>query len=282
MAKKTVLINQEYVALQHLDEVGAIASKYNAMHKISEAGGFIAPQVLEVREHHGEIDLEKIDPIENLRSLYLQAMSNASAFRHITELLKRVGGVLGNIHNNLATKEQKTNWQPSTVFCRALHTYGWLSGMDSMSDGQVQLHGDFGFANIFLKPKSSSPPDVVVLDPCSDGYSCLDHWCYGPRELDIGKMLLSLEGKVSLRQQIKIRKKVINRLQKAFIEGYESEIGNPVDVEKCFAFSYALGACYFMSRSRLKKNFGLTILFNDLWKDNYPINKKLETYHGNI
>lgn len=255
-------------------EPARIADKYRNIRCIGEKSGFLVPRVLEVRPEDGVVVFERIRPLRSVRDWYLAAMEDPDALGLARKVFYRIGRSLAAIHDGSYSHSGEA-WVPSDVFCHAVRKYG--GSLDSDADNMVELHADFGFANVFTCDETiSEDAPLVIIDPCADGYSTFNDWCRGSRYVDIGKMLLSLEGKVSARHQLRLRQEVIIDLQSSFLQGYGEHIGKILDVGLGYAYAYGIGACYFYRRFGPIGRFGNYMLYNRLWKRNYPLGAKIQ------
>lgn len=242
------------------------AAKYRLLHDISAASGFVAPDVLATDRRAGTVVLERIDDITSVRDVYWALMRGKVDPHVAAGLWRRIGAVLAMIHRHRPADRGET-WVAPASFRRKLAAYGSVATAGAPVP-MATVHGDFGFANVFVR--GSAPWQIVVIDPCHDGYSTTADWTYGPTYLDLGKMLLSLEGKVPLAWQAFLDRASICLLQEAFLEGYAEVSGTAPDTRECCAYAYGLADLYCAARYPVLSQLALGILFNRSWKRNYP------------
>lgn len=274
VSKVPVRIRKHTVEKYVGPEAESTAEKYRSLSVISVECDFTAPKVLSVDSRNGVITLERIRGIISFRDIYCDFMQENLDEDTSVRITSKIGETLGHIHNNLKS-DREMQWRPSAEFAQGLKTYGFANPVN-IDECRVQLHGDYGFANVWLK---NGEEKVVVIDPCNDGYSCRSDWNYGPIYLDIGKMLLSLEGKVPLQKQPRITSDKVQILQGAFLDGYK-RVGNlDVDIPSCFAYSFALASCYFSSKYPILKKLAIFALYNSWWKKNFPLHRKITEFN---
>ena len=274
-----VEIHEDKVIKRVPSDVGLVAEKYRALHKISAGADFRAPVVLGIDGKNMTIALERIHDIESSRVAYREFMSAAEPSNHSLKLFERIGKSLAYIHSTLYCDMRCKVWKPSRLFASAVEDYGFTESLWPENEPLVQLHGDYGFANVMVRGLDQANPEIVIIDPCSDGYSCAYDWAQGPRYLDLAKMLLSLEGKVPYTYQYCIRNKRVCQLQGAFIKGYEAIYGRNLNLSLCYAYAYALGVCYFSARYPVSGGLRKTVLYNRRLRKNFPLDVKVENYN---
>jgi hypothetical protein len=274
MLRTPVRILEQTVEKVVTGDVQALADKYRDLRQIGQKAGFVVPAVQHVRGDGNTLVFERIHHMRSIRDWYLESMGDPSLLEITAGLFHRVGAILAAIHAGEYSHEGET-WSPPVRFSSAVAEY--MEGAVGEEGDAVELHGDFGFANVFTcGQEPSGCHRLVVIDPCADGYSTFNDWCRGPRYVDLGKMLLSLEGKVSLRHQGRLRPTVIRALQQSFIRGYGDHAGVPVDPAMSYAYAYGAGACYFRYRFGPLGRYANRMIFNRGWKRSFPLVTKLE------
>ena len=273
--KSKVNIFDSTIEKQVATGVTLVAEKYRALHKMSLAGDFVAPAVVSVDPGGNQLTLERIHGVESIRNQYYKYMVDQIEPKEILGLFNRVGRILARIHHELEERPEAQDWKPSDSFLVAVEQYGVEHLINPLDQQSVQLHGDYGFANVLVRQGQENDFDIVIIDPCEDGYSCRHDWCRGPRYVDIGKMLLSIEGKVPVGWQRKIDQDKVCRLQHAFLVGYEDASGLKLNQSLCFAYAYALGFCYFLNRFPFYYRVAITIMYNRILRGNFPLKNKL-------
>lgn len=274
VTKTEVQMRESTVEKTTQGDVYRVAEKYQALHKLGSEGGFLAPSVVGVDEARSMVILERIRGIRSIREHYREFMKKEADESGIASVFEHAGRVLAWIHLKLDCPNAY-EWRPDGKFLHAITRYG-LDGFALREEEMVQLHGDYGFANVFTRERVGGKPEIVIIDPCGDGYSTRHDWCRGPRYVDVGKMLLSIEGKVPLSWQFLVRRRDVRSLQNAFLKGYEDFCGVILDRTLCFSYAYALGACYFSSRYSLCGRQAAAIMYNRIWRGNFPLKRKLK------
>jgi hypothetical protein len=257
------------------EHVAPIARKYDAIHRIALHEGFVAPKVVSYDERDGMLVLERIERLVSIRELYWLFMVKRSDEAIGLALMRRAGEILASLHLGLQSA-QFSEWTPCASFTAALQDYGYHQ-TDMGTVPHAQLHGDFGFANIFVQGAFRLDSPLVVIDPCADGYSSCEDLDRGPVYLDVGKFLVCLEGLIRPSRQLFLDPHKIARLQNAFLDGYAAKVPYAVDRVACFAFAYALGRLYFSKLYPRSKWLAIRMLYNRPWKRNFPLERKLET-----
>ncbi|HEX6260675.1 MAG TPA: hypothetical protein VFZ51_08470 [Woeseiaceae bacterium] len=265
--RATVRIRADRVEKEVGSGAERTAEKYRVLQRIGDECGFRAPGVLDVKG--GVISLERLDGIRSVRELYWDAMRRRVELAAVRMLWIRIGEVLAAIHA-CSPRPGNSDWIPPVGFAADLVRYGNTVGYDA-NVCSAPLHADFGFANVFFR--GAPPWDIVVIDPCADGYSTYDDWVAGPVYVDVGKMLLSLEGKVAAYRQPFLDRRTVGSLQVSFLAGYAAG-GARLDPLTAFAYAYALGRCYFAKRYAALRGIAMSTLYNRLWKGNFPWTRK--------
>ena len=277
--KLKVIVRENTVEKTIRGDVQKVAEKYQALHKLSRESGFVAPTSISIDEARNMVILERIHGIRSIREPYREFMKNQADETAVLSMFERAGRALAWIHLKLI-RPDASEWTPDTIFLNAVSRYG-LDEFKLGEEEKVQLHCDYGFANVFIRERSGEEADIVIIDPCAEGYSTRYDWCCGPRYIDVGKMLLSLEGQVPLSWQPMIRRDGVRRLQNAFLDGYENVSGISLDRALCFSYAYAIGVCYFSSRYSPVGRLAAAVMYNRIWKRNFPLKRKLEWMAGN-
>ncbi len=260
----------EKVVEENLHEV---AEKHSLISEIGRRNDFIAPRVITCIPQKKCIIMEKVSGITSMRDLYWAYLRNGVDKIVFDSLIRKCGESLASIHNELRMPCDCL-WEPSPVFLKAVERYG--ADPDKLSIGPtVVLHGDYGFANVFFQGPLSVESPIVVIDPCADRYSSVQDIQYGPAHLDVAKFLLSLEGKISLSRHIFLTAKKVRHAQKVFLEGYISSSMYTIDISESFIYAYALAECYFRKMHPLIFPFSLKLLYNNQWKENFPLTTKV-------
>jgi hypothetical protein len=249
-----------------------VAEKYDRIHELGKKFGFIAPAAISVDLIQNIVVMERIHAVRSIRDVYLGFMSGSVKSEMALEIFGQAGRVLAVLHSNLQHRNSP-KWYPQPCFTKAVKRYGF-NEIRRPSSEEVELHCDYGFANVLFRQPAGGKIEIVVIDPCQDDYSTLHDWCRGPQYVDIGKMLLSLEGKVSLGNQILLRRGKIRALQERFLKGYASV--RRVSYEPGFAYAYGLGECYFARRYPVIRRLGMNVVYNTLVKGNFPLAVKMK------
>lgn len=272
-------IREEAVIKTIGGDVDEVAEKYEAIWQLSRepAAGFAAPRVLDTDVAQGAVVLERIPDVRSIRELYLRFMKGSASAATAEAAFHRAGHVLALLHEHLL-RPGAAEWDPPRPFTAALKRYG-VRRDPGVSTDPVQLHGDFGFANVLFRTGKGGDIELVVIDPCPDGYSTGTNWCLGPRYVDIGKMLLSIEGKVPLLRQPLLRQPKVRLLQASFLRGYGVVRDVTQDAEACFAYAYGLAACYFEYRYPIGRGLATAFLYNR-FRRNFPLEVKLRFHHS--
>lgn len=259
--------------------VDEVAEKYQAIWRVSKKvpGAFSAPRVLGADAERNAVVLERLPDVHSIREVYLDFMIGTAPASTAEAVFHQAGHVLALLHQNL-WRPDAARWHPPHRFKAALKKYGMAGDVVTPFE-PVQLHGDYGFANVLCRSRDGEALDLVIIDPCQDGYSTETDWCLGPRYVDIGKMLLSAEGKVPLVRQPLVRRRKVRLVQSWFLGGYSSvrDVNDEVDV--CFAYAYGLAACYFGYRFAVGGALATGIIYNR-FRRNFPLAAKLRFHQG--
>ncbi len=258
-----------------LGSVDLVARKYQSLHRVASEATFVCPAVVGVDRTKNVVILERVQGIVSVRDAYRLVMKGRKPIDDGVAVFQAAGAALARIHEELKSGVSQ-EWQPSSAFKDATRRYGCEWPERNLENDVVELHGDFGFANVLMLQDYRGPPIIVIIDPCADGYSTIHDWCSGPRYVDIGKMLLSLEGKVPLRCHLAIDSEKVKVLQIAFIRGYEEIYGKELDLDLCFAAAFALGCLYFEARFSFLGRIAQGAIYNRLWRYNKPLRAKVD------
>lgn len=269
-----VRVYSDHVEKEVPSDVANVAAKYSAIHDIAVSHEFIAPEVISCSKDTNLVTLSNIDNIVSVRELYWKYMIDCIDETDCLDFIKRVGQTLAVIHNDLDLSEY-SKWSSGDDFEYYLKKYGYTHNNIEYSP-QAILHGDYGFSNIFSVNHFNVDSPVVIIDPCADGYTSLSDIEYGPVYLDIGKFLMCLEGLISPQKHLFIKIDKINRAQISFINGYASKSRHAINYVSCFAFSYAIASMYLRQAYPHTHILALKLLYNGLWKRNYPLQDKLK------
>lgn len=257
--------------------IEAAGDKYEAVWKVANESGFVAPRLIGRDRDRGVLLLERIREAENVGLWYRRFLENAVDEDSWFDVVAEAGRTLASLHRGLANVGAAV-WRPPTEFSGALCAYGF-DGKTLRDLPTRQLHGDFGFSNVHVRGSPSGEFRIVVIDPCADGYSCDDDIVIGPVHLDIGKFILCLEGLLPLRYQFRLRRQAILRSQVAFLDGYERHSPLRVDWEAAFAFAYGLGALYLRRAYPRTRSLVRRLLYNRRWKGNASLTTKMAQVH---
>ena len=247
---------------KHTHSPERMAKKYAAVREIADSCGFIAPRVIEVRP--ASILLERIHGMEPLERLYVSGDHEAFA-----KAIRRAGQILASLHTRLPTSEG-VQWSPPAGVTNAISRYLGKT-IDIRSLSQVALHCDYSFTNVCVI--AGSPDSIAIIDPCANFGSTFDDWTIAPPYVDVGKMLACLEGQIPFRRQhLRPSSSRVDRLQAAFIEGYE-QYGRKLDAEIAHAFAFAVSSAQFYRRFGRLSALHRFALYNR-FRGNFPLSRK--------
>jgi hypothetical protein len=278
LANSKIVLGDRYVHKIVSTDIIETAEKYRALESISTICGFIAPHLEAVNVTSHQLTFTRLQHIHCVRELYLFAMRSDAGMADAENVFYKTGEILSKIHNNLPRYSASKEWVGPREFDVALAQYGYSGSSAASADEVVPLHGDFGFANVFYKMEATHDPRIVVIDPCGDNYTTSYSWCHGSRYIDIAKMILCLEGKISLLGQFKLRRRVVCRLQKAFLRGYQSASGVLIEQDRCFAFAYAIAVCYFKKKHSFFPSAYVQVIYNAILNSNFPLSLKINSF----
>ncbi len=193
------------------------------------SGLFYVPQIIRYDRSSGVIEFERVCGYITLGQLLARTDGDL-------EIIRRVGRVLAHIHDHL-------NMPPDLR-----HPVGskWLS-----IDGDVvPMHGDFNTVNVGYKEDT----DVIVVLDWASAPSLGARCTTGPRYLELAHFIYSL-----LIQQANFLKSIgqLRRRTNAFLEGYQAESGQRIDLsilaEFLISFSIALFPVHTKHKNLLKR-----------------------------
>jgi hypothetical protein len=269
----SVYIYQDRVEKTTDKDVRLMARKYAAIYELSLKHGFRAPKVLAIDLRRRTLVIERIHDIHCFKDVYSECHAYPDRALDLFPVFFRAGAVLATIHEKLRPLECAASWQADESFARRLALYVGTQSADSESPS-VCLHGDFGFPNLHLAFTPDGRQEIVVLDPCGNKSSTHSDWEIGPAYVDIGKFLACLEGQVGLRRQLFLRRAISCETQLAFVRGYESVSGTPINMGLAFAYAYAVAGAQFDLSYRNAGKLAMFLLFNRHWKRNFPFATK--------
>jgi len=202
---------QKYTVLKKVNpRLGEIEIKVTqAARDIARTSGlFYVPQIIEYDRDSGIIEFERIHGFITVGQFLAKNPDNIT-------ILRRVGKVLAHIHNYLSV--------PPDV--RQLTDARWLN----INGDVVPMHGDFNTVNVGYKEDTDV---IVVLDWASPASLGLGR-TLGPRHLELAHFIYSL-----CIHQANFLKSLylLRRRANAFLEGYEAELGQPIDLSKIADF----------------------------------------------
>ncbi len=218
--------------------------KSKAMHGLSKKAGFVFPKILSYDLENKEITYQYIEDLHSIRTLYLSFLKNqVTPFNAITAFEKS-GEMLGKIHKNLKLN-QKSSWQPPASVDKIFRKEFKGDYKEILQNTpQAFLHTDFGFSNLFF----TSTEDLVLLDPSPNSYITFKADTFGSIYLDLGLILMCMDGLVPIAEILNIRRNRAKILSQALIKGYTRQNPIKIDYELLKKIKHAIARSYLKKR----------------------------------
>jgi hypothetical protein len=256
--KYDIGIREEYIKSKHIFE-------------LSKKLPFIFPEPLE-KNGDNYIKFQNVKAEKSIREEYISFMRGMTGEQEVYALFERVGAVLAKLHNNMVLCDKK-HWFPPEPFIKAMKKCG-VSDIDSYTRRlpESYMHCDFGFSNISVNQKNGKK-DIVIYDASPNNFTTFATNYLGPVYIDIGNMISCLNGLVPVRNYFFMKWNKLPALKTAFLNGYQDNTSNEIDIDWVDKFSYATAHCYFEKQygESLKQKAAITMLYNEFKHNNLSI-----------
>ena len=231
-------------------DVAVELEKAEALRRLAERQSFVVPRVIDASLEHGVIRFEYLPGLQSIRELYLAACRSRLRAAVAEEAFREAGRALACIHAELKLDGTAT-WQAPAALIEALRREGESTQLLSACGTEpVTLHGDYGFANVFVTGDDSRR--IVVLDPSANGFTTFASNERGPRFVDLGNMVSCLQGLVPVRHYPSMDWSRAASLVESFLTGYESGARLRVPRAEICSMGRATASVYLEYRCRSK------------------------------
>ena len=222
--------------------------KAQALQRLSRDQSFVVPRVLEASQADSSISFEYLPGLVPIRNKYLEACRGAIPLEPVEKLFAATGDALSRIHIGLRLAKE-VDWRPSQAFEFELRAERCLNDLHIPEIAMpVVLHGDYGFANVFLM--NEDDPRLVILDPSPNGFTTFAANERGPRGIDLANMVACIQGLVPLRYYPFLNWASAARLLDAFLSGYERAADCRLPRKPLIAIARATARTYLRYRCR--------------------------------
>ena len=225
--------------------------KAEQLNRVGARDGFISPAVLATDVRARVITFEKLDGLVPLKTHYLAFTTDRGPDERnerIPELFTEAGRALASLHRDLSMPE-RVGWRVPAAFGRYFHHRSGRSAREVLAGTpQAFLHGDFGFGNVhFMRGRGR----LAVLDASPSHYVIAHPSNWASIYLDIGAFVACLRGLVGMRWVVQLRRDRMADLEAAFLRGYETIHGAPLDPAMTDAAAYGTAGALLELRYRL-------------------------------
>lgn len=244
---------------------GDLITEYNKAYKlwdISKNYNFISPKPVSLNNDNNTINYEIVHFDESIRNIYLQCMKSKYQLPEESYLLEKTGEILGIIHTNLKL-DTKHLWNMPKIYLPNQDNKSYDAEYLSKNYPCAFLHGDFCFTNVFYK-KIKNDIKIIIVDPSPNYQSTFYADTYGPVYIDVGRILMNLNGTVKMQDYPFIKWHHLKEVKNLFISGYQKINGINFNEKIANIFSYGEALNYYSIRftNKIYTKLIMKILFN--------------------